>query len=225
MSTRRPHLIFDFGGVVFRWDPAQLLSRVLPHRADSPAQAEQWRREFFQDYGGDWGAFDAGFIGADEVVARIAARTGLSLAEVQAVVDAVPDELAPQPGTVALMRALKDAGHRLFFLSNMPAPYAEHLERSHAFMAWFESGVFSSRLNLSKPDPRIYEQALAQFGIAAADALFIDDHPANIRAAEQLGLPALLFTTPDQLALDLRQRGLRTTPADAPAPDATAARS
>ena len=27
-DERRPHLIFDFGGVLFRWRPAELLARV-----------------------------------------------------------------------------------------------------------------------------------------------------------------------------------------------------
>ncbi|MEK8045418.1 HAD family hydrolase [Ideonella margarita] len=208
LQPRLPHIIFDFGGVVFRWHPATLLARVLPRHAPTPEAAEQLKAVFFQNYEGDWGAFDSGLISADEVVQRISARTNLTPAEVQAVVDAVPDELAPQAGTVALMQVLKAAGHRLFYLSNMPAPYAEHLERTHAFMAWFERGVFSSRVRTGKPGRRIYELALADFGIPAADALFIDDHPVNIEAATALGLPALLFTTPEQLAADLRQRGL-----------------
>ncbi len=220
---RLPHVIFDFGGVVFRWNPVNLLGRVLPERASTLALAEHWKAAFFQNYEGDWGAFDSGLISDSEVVARIAARTGLSPAEVRAVVEAVPAELAPQAGTVALMQALKAAGHRLFFLSNMPAPYALHLEQSHAFMAWFEDGVFSSRVHTGKPGRKIFDLALAQFGIAAADALFIDDHPANIDAATALGLPALLFTTPDQLARDLSLRGLLPASAGEPAPGATAA--
>jgi len=220
-----PHLIFDFGGVVFRWQPEALLARVLPGHAATPAQAAHWKQQFFQNYGGDWGAFDSGLIGADEVVTRIAARTGLALDDVQTVVDAVPSELEPMAGTVALIQSLRAAGHRLFFLSNMPAPYAEHLERSHAFMACFESGVFSSRVRLAKPDARIFALALDQFGIEARDALFIDDHPPNIDAATQFGLPALLFTGSEPLAQALRQRGLLPSPGAAPVPGATAAPS
>jgi putative hydrolase of the HAD superfamily len=129
-------------------------------------------------------------------------------AEVLAVVDAVPEELAPQAGTVALMAQLKAAGHPLYFLSNMPAPYAEHLERSHEFMADFVDGVFSSRVGTGKPGARIFELAFQRFGLAPQDALFIDDHPLNITAAQALGLPALLFTDAEQLARDLQARGL-----------------
>jgi len=34
----------------------------------------------------------------------------------------------PLPDTEAWLRRLKAAGHRLVFLSNMPVPYARHLE-------------------------------------------------------------------------------------------------
>ena len=203
-----PHLIFDFGGVLFNWRPAQLLAQVLPELAGSPERAEHWKAAFFQGYGGDWGDFDSGLIDSTELVRRIALRTGLAPAQVQAVVDAVPGELQPQAGMVELLQRARSAGHRLFFLSNMPAPYAEHLEQAYPLADWFEDGVFSSRVRCGKPAAAIFEIALARFGIEAAQALFIDDHPVNVEAALALGLPALLFSSPAQLVLDLKLRGL-----------------
>jgi HAD superfamily hydrolase (TIGR01509 family) len=127
--------------------------------------------------------------------------------EVQAVVEAVPAELAPIPGTVAILAALREAGHRLFFLSNMPQPYALHLEQ-YDFVRAFEDGVFSARVGCRKPAASIFQIAFERFGIQPGEAIFIDDHPANIAAAQALGLPAVLFTTPQQLALDLAARGV-----------------
>lgn len=211
-AGRRPVVIFDFGGVVFRWRPAALLTQVLTTRIRSPEEAEHWKAAFFQGYAGDWGAFDSGLIPAEEARDRIARRTGLSPDEVQAVMDAVPGELQPQPGTVALMQALRERGHPLYFLSNMPEPYARHLERSHDFMGWFVDGVFSSRVKTGKPGHEIFRLALARFGLSPGEALFIDDHPVNIEAATALGLPALLFVSPEQLAADLVRRGCLPAP-------------
>lgn len=204
----KPAVIFDFGGVLFRWNPAELLALVLPQRVRNAADAAHWKQQFFQQYEGDWGAFDSGLIDADQVCTRIAARTGLTEAEVRAVVDAVPAYLIPQPGTVAVLRALKDAGHPLFFLSNMPAPYAEYLRRTHEFLGWFENGVFSSEVKMGKPAAEVFHLALQRFGLQPQDALFIDDHPVNIEASHGLGLPAILFTGAEQLQQDLQARGL-----------------
>jgi len=202
-------LIFDFGGVVFQWNPVRLLAQVLPERANTPENATLWKDRFFQGYTGDWGAFDAGLIDAAETQRRIATRTGLDPAEVQAVMDAVPEALAPNPATVALLRRLRIAGHRLFFLSNMPAPYAAHLSRTHDFLRGFEDGLFSCDVRMIKPDPAIFRLALERFDVSARQTLFIDDHLGNIEAANRLGLPALLFTDAAGLERDLVSRGVR----------------
>lgn len=201
-------IVFDFGRVLFDWQPDALLARVLPHRVTSADAAAHWVEQVFQAYGGDWGDFDRGAVDVPTLVDRIAARTGLACSEVQAVVDAVPEALTPLPGTVALLERLRAAGRRLFFLSNMPLPYAEHLERTHGFLGWFDGGVFSSRAGLNKPDPAIYDHARRQFGVAAADLLFIDDHAPNVEAALALGWQAVRFTGDAALERALGARGL-----------------
>lgn len=187
-------VVFDFGAVLFRWRPRLLLARCLPTRVTDEASATHWMREVFQDYGGDWGEFDRGHLGPDALVARISARTGLAPAEVRAVVDAVPDELAPIPESVALLESLHARGVPLHYLSNMPGPYADHLERSHPFLHCFASGVFSSRVGLVKPDPAIFALAQARFGRPAADLVFLDDHTVNVDAARAAGWRAIHFT-------------------------------
>lgn len=189
------NIVFDFGGVVFNWQPLQLLRTALPLRAHDEKAARAIVADLFQDYAphGDWAAFDRGEVDADGLAQRVARRTSLSEAEVLTFMHAVPRHLEPIDETVALMRRLKAAGHRLFYLSNMPAPFADHLERTHAFMGWFDDGVFSSRVQLMKPQPAIFHAAARRFGIAPADLFFIDDVLHNVDAARALGWRALHF--------------------------------
>ena len=189
------NFVFDFGGVVFNWQPLLLLQQTLPHLAADDATARQLASRLFQDFapGSDWAEFDLGRVDPAELARRIARRTGLKEGDVLAVVHAIPPHLEPQADTVALMRRLKDAGHRLFYLSNMPAPYADHLERSHDFFAWFDDGVFSARVQMMKPQPAIFHEAARRFGIAPADLLFIDDVAHNIDAARALGWQGVHF--------------------------------
>ena len=197
------NIVFDFGGVLFHWHPPSFLARQWPQR-DGEASA----LAFFENYQGAWGEFDQGLIGQDEVVARIAARNAWDEAEVRAVVEAVPAELAPKPETAALIEELKAAGHRLFFLSNMPEPLSEHLERSHPIARWFEAGVFSSRVKQCKPGRAIFEIAAERFGVAPEELLLIDDHPVNVEAAQKLGWQTVLFTSAAQVRNALVQRNL-----------------
>jgi putative hydrolase of the HAD superfamily len=205
----RPAVVFDFGGVVFRWQPLSLLQQVLPQHANDEGSARVLAERIFQGFrlGSDWAEFDRGTIEADGLADRIAARTGLAAAEVRAVVDAIPPHLEAEPGTVSLLRALRDARRPLYYLSNMPAPYADHLERHHDFLAWFETGLFSARIGLMKPEPAIFRRAELDFCIDPARSLFIDDHAGNIDAARAAGWRALHFTGPAACEAVLRAQG------------------
>lgn len=189
------NIVFDFGGVVFNWQPRELLQKALPHLATNDASAHELALAIFQHFtpASDWAAFDLGQVEPDALAERIARRTGLAAADVLAVVHAIPPHLAPQADTVALMGRLKAAGHRLFYLSNMPAPYADHLERTHDFFAWFDDGVFSARVQMMKPEPPIFHEAVRRFGVAPGELFFIDDVAHNIDAARALGWQGVHF--------------------------------
>lgn len=201
-------IVFDFGGVLFRWHPASFLARQWPHRIETLEQGAQAAAQFFQNYSGDWGLFDQGLIGADEVVRRISARTGWPLGEVASVVRAVPDELMPIPATVVLIRDLKAAGHTLHFLSNMPEPFADHLSQTYPLQEWFESGLFSGHVKQIKPGSEIFSMAERRFDARPEELLFLDDHPANVEAALARDWQAFLFTDAASARRELLSRRL-----------------
>jgi putative hydrolase of the HAD superfamily len=200
-------IVFDWAGVLFHWQPLQLLQRMLPQHAPDAAAAQRLADDIFQGYGGDWANFDRGRVEVPALVAQIAARTGLPAEDLRRVVDAVPAELQPMPDTVALLRRLHAQGRRLHFLSNMPLPYTEHLERTHDFLCCFESGVVSARVQQIKPEPGIFDTAARLFGAAPAELLFIDDMPDNVHAARGAGWQALQFTDAVDVEAQLRDGG------------------
>lgn len=206
--TRPPRIVFDFGAVLFRWRPEQVIATACPERAKSPDGLRQAVADCFQSYGGDWGLFDQGLIDAHELARRHEHRLGWTQREVLAVVDAAGGELQPQPEVVALLEDLKAAGHRLSYLSNMPRPLADRLRRDQPLQHWFESGVFSNEVRLCKPDPAVFALAAAHYGESSADCLLIDDQPANVAAASAAGWQALRFTDASALALALHAQGL-----------------
>jgi len=202
------NIVFDFAGVLFTWQPQALLARLLPHHAGDSAAASALFDTFFEGYGGDWGEFDRGTIEPGALADRIARRTGISRADVRRVIDAVPHELTPIEPTIALVRRLHTQGHALFFLSNMPAPYADHLETEHAFLDLFRAGLFSARVRMIKPEPAIFAHAQRVFAIDPADTLFIDDIAHNAQAARDAGWRALHFIDPQQCEAELMRAGV-----------------
>jgi putative hydrolase of the HAD superfamily len=204
-------IVFDLGGVVLRWRPVELMAQALPALASDAAQAQRIALAFFEAHvpGGDWAQFDRGVIDADEVILRIVRRTGLRDVDVRAVVEAVPAHLSPLPATVELLDRLHRQGLRLHYLSNMPAPFAQHLLETHEFFGWFASGVFSSRVRMIKPERPIFDEALRRFGIEPAEALLIDDSPPNVEAARAAGWRAFQFVDAAQCDAQLQALGFR----------------
>jgi putative hydrolase of the HAD superfamily len=170
-----------------------LVATHMPTRASGPDAVRHWVAQVFQAYGGDWGDFDRGVVAPADLARRIAVRTGADEAEIAAIIQAGPHELEPLADTVDWLRRLHAQGRPLHYLSNMPEPFAAHLERTHDFMKLFESGVFSCRVGLLKPDAAIFEHAARLFGRAPAELLFLDDHLPNIVAARAAGWQAVHF--------------------------------
>ena len=201
------HIVFDFGGVLFQWQPARLMQREVPNLAPDLEAGQALAAKFFQNYSGDWAEFDRGTVSVPDLVQRISQRTGLATADVQRIVDGVPRELQPLPDSVAWLRQLRDEGRPLHFLSNMSLPYAQLLQDRHDFIGWFASGIFSGREHLIKPEAAIYELAEQRFGAQPSELVFLDDHLPNVQAAQQRGWNALHFNNAAQAKSEMLERG------------------
>jgi len=207
-ETGALRIVFDFGGVLFHWRPIDLMQRHFPQQARDAASARTAAAAVFQGFTGDWAQFDRGVLEADELVQRIATRTGLPLVNVRELVDAVPPSLTPRQDTVALLKRLHGTGVTLHFLSNMPRLYAEHLDRTHPeLMAHFHSGVYSSHVQLIKPEEAIYRLASERFGAPGHRLVLLDDIAANVNAAQAHGWKALQFTDAASCELALQAQG------------------
>ena len=96
----------------------------------------------------------------------------------------------------------------LGLLSNATDELEMLLEEQYGIHHLFDVVVNSARAGVAKPDPRAYRLVLDGLGVAPWEALFVDDKPRNIRAAEALGIPSILFTGALALERELAERGL-----------------
>jgi putative hydrolase of the HAD superfamily len=207
-DTGTLRIVFDFGGVLFNWQPDSLVRRHFSHHVTDAQSVRSLVAAVFQGFGGDWAQFDRGVLDESELVRRIHARTGLDTAEVDALVRGVPHSLTPRPDTVQMLERLHAAGIPLHFLSNMPRPYAEHLDQENAgLMRRFRSGLYSSHVQLIKPEAALFELASGTFGAPPDRLVLLDDIAANVDAARANGWKALHFTDAHSSEQDLRAYG------------------
>jgi putative hydrolase of the HAD superfamily len=209
------NLVFDFGAVLVEWQPARLLQMHFPKSADTPEGFGQLAQDFFHH--ADWQAFDRGTLGLAEVARRTAARLDLPQLQVQGLMESIGDLLTAKTDTLAvledlhLQRTQKQHPHtlplRLYYLSNMPVPFARTLEKNHPFLSWFDGGIFSGDVQRIKPEASIYQLLQSRYQLAPEQTLFIDDMPGNVQAARACGWQGIHFESATQLAAELRLLG------------------
>jgi putative hydrolase of the HAD superfamily len=87
---------------------------------------------------------------------------------------------------------LKKAGYRTALITNNIKEFSDGWRAMIPVDDMFEVIVDSSAVGMRKPDPRIYQLALDQLGVAAERSVFLDDAKGNIAAAEALGMKGIL---------------------------------
>lgn len=196
------NFVFDFGAVLFTWKPADLMAQCFPERAGTPHAAGELAHAMFAH--ADWNGFDQGTLAMDPLIARTSERLGLDATVLRELVEHIGERLTPIPETVALLEQLhalraQQPDLRLYYLSNMPQPYARELERRHAFLQWFDGGIFSSDVLHIKPSPVIYQLLQSRYALEPTQTLFVDDLLANVLAARAQGWHAVQFESAGQL--------------------------
>ncbi len=210
-------LIFDYGGVLVRTVDPTPRRQLEQQLGLSPGRADKlvFRSPLWDDV-------QLGCISGAKFWADLGQRIGLSageLAEFRRAFwsgDRLDEEL------VALIRHLHNTGYRTVLLSNAPAGLRQRVEQLDIADA-FDVIVVSGGEGLMKPDPVIFELALARVGVPAEEAVFVDDLQVNVTAAQHAGLHATRFRGLAPLRKWLRGLGVPVPdPVLAPLPDVRA---
>jgi len=99
-------------------------------------------------------------------------------------------------GLLDFIRGLRRA-RRTGLLSNGWLDLRKYLVKNRIQDA-FDSIVISAEVGMLKPDPRVYQLALKELNAGPKEAVFVDDTPANVQAAAELGMCGVLFTSAEQ---------------------------
>lgn len=95
--------------------------------------------------------------------------------------------------------------YKLGVLSNMPEDFLRYHEKDIEVFQAAHHCVFSCRVGLIKPDEKIYRIALDNLGVKADEAVFFDDLPQNIEAANKLGIHGVIWENVHQAKRDFEK--------------------
>ncbi len=108
-----------------------------------------------------------------------------------------------------LAYAFKVQGYQLYVLSNWDHSSWPYLQEKHGeFFKMFDGLVYSGQEKTGKPHIQIYNNLLERYNLDALQCLFIDDADHNIKAAESLGIRAVLMDSVESVYRQLQETGL-----------------
>lgn len=202
------NIAFDFGGVLFDLDYE---GAIETFKKIGLADAEQRLDRFHQR--GVFELLESGRISPDAFREELGKMCGRALTHDEVMsawlgyVGAPVDE-----AKLAMLDALRAEGYRTFLLSNTN-PFVQAWAESPQFSKagrplsdYLEKCYCSYEVGIMKPDPAIFEYMLKDAGIAPTETLFLDDSPANIAAASDLGIQTLLVEKNGDWRAAVRQR-------------------
>jgi len=180
-------VVFDFGGVLMDWDPRYLyrtyfkdeeqMEYFLSHICTDAWNAEQDRGRTF-----------------DEGISLLLRQYPQYAEPIRMYKDRWESMLKGEfPRSVELLRRLKEQGYGIYGLTNWSAETIPIAFAKYDFFKLFDGIVVSGEEKLIKPDLKIYRILLDRYNLIAENTLFIDNSPANIEAARQLGFQTILF--------------------------------
>ena len=105
------------------------------------------------------------------------------------------------PAMVYLIEHLKQYHRVVCGTNTIAAHYAHHVE--HGDYGGFDVVYASHIMGIAKPRVEFYEHILTSEGVTASQAVFIDDRLENVKAARQINMRAIHFTTYEVLVKDL----------------------
>ena len=180
-------VVFDVGHVLFNWDPRFLYEKIIGDRDErawflANVVTRGWH--FQHDAGRPFAETSV------ELITRFPDQADRIRAFATRWNETIP---AAVPGMPDLVVDLDAAGVPLFALTNYSAEFWATWRPTIPLFDRFAGVVVSGEERMMKPAPEIYALALARFGLAPGDGVFIDDRADNVAAADAAGLIGHVF--------------------------------
>lgn len=207
LMYRRPEVIvFDLGKVILNFCHDRMCQQVAT-RIDQDILAVKaflFQPELHR-------AYETGQISTAEVLSRLSGQFACDL-QIDDLIQDLGDIFTLNTAIIPLIAGLKAAGWKTGILSNTCDAHWQVATRKFGVLQqWFDFYVLSFQVDAVKPDPEIYHSAVtaAQSVVphcTASQLFFVDDLLENVEGARAAGLDAVLYTSVQNLASDLRKR-------------------
>ena len=151
--------------------------------------------------------FERGQVSEAEMHQRLESAVSCAL-NFEALVRAVSDIFGLNEPIVPVLDALKSQGFRLVLISNTSISHLNWVRKEYDLLGRFDHLVVSCETGAIKPEPAIFEAALAAARCDPQECFYTDDIPEYIETARTYGIDAEVFVDTPTLVEHLARRGI-----------------
>ena len=158
-----------------------------------------------------WQEVDRGVWTEEELLAGFIANDRELEREIRTVFSDLSTLVRERSGSIPWLRSLKADGYKLYYLSNFSQKVKREAGKELTFLEEMDGGIMSCTVHQIKPDPAIYQALFDRYGLSAKESVFLDDSPANVQAAKDVGMRGILVTSQEQAVQELEEllKGLK----------------
>lgn len=180
-------IVFDMGGVLVDFDAKRSLATHF-----APEYHELINEKTFASH--TWKLMDKVDFEVEEAIEIMCREIPVELhKEVSKMILDHEGEMPPIAEMYPIVKSLKENGYKIYLLSNCPAWFDEFKKSVPAF-DFFDGFIVSAKYNLIKPGKEIFKILFDKFSLKSEECFFIDDSPANVATAHELGMKAHCFS-------------------------------
>ena len=140
-----------------------------------------------------WNELDRGLLSEDEIVKNFVSLAPDLEDEIKRFFSIVTVSMPPFDYSEGWLRSVKERGYGVYILSNFSNHnFNVNLPR-YTFLKHADGMIISYRYKTVKPERKIYECLLSEYGLDPEECVFIDDREDNIAAAKELGFSGIVF--------------------------------
>lgn len=178
-------VVFDLGNVLLDYKPRRFMGEM-----GIPMSLHDRLSNALFD-GPEWNEMDRGTLTREEFIEAAARRDPMMRKEIKTYMNRWDEFFHAIPENVESVYRIKEAGGKVFVLSNFCAESFRYIVKRNAFFQEFDGMIISYQHHLVKPDPAIYRLLIDTMKMDPGRTVFFDDVPENAAAAVNTGMNAV----------------------------------
>ena len=209
LTSPRTTVIFDMGGVIlpspfsaaYKWEAERGYQKGTVFSTIKHSSTE-----------GSWARLERGELSLEEFYSPFAKEAAALHKDASLTAELMEDFMTqltssmtrPDEDMLEAIASLKAQGMKVALLTNnWRSDRAGRLLFDG--LELFDEVIESCVEGMRKPESRIYRRTLERLGVAGSEAVFLDDIPANLRPAEELGIATVLVKEPAAALVRLQE--------------------